>query len=177
MPFNNSNHEMKYLPTNDGVDHINIYSKGQTELGRMLSHFYSADINHPEFGYFMNMECFWHYLSTGCQHEGYRKMQPFKVKQLAKETPKVPRADFMEQIEIANKLKIVQHPNILHLLCESTLPFEHYYVFGDPPIVRRPNEAQELIDLFDRVRTEFKENKSWQTHLLHQSSEQAHRTS
>ena len=26
-------------PQNDGVDHINIYSKGLTELGRFLSNF------------------------------------------------------------------------------------------------------------------------------------------
>ena len=167
MPFNNSSHELKFNPMEDGVTHINIYSRGDTELGRMLSHFYNASIDHPEFGSFANMECFWHYLSRGCKHEKLRNMPAFKVKQLSKELPKVVRDDFMEQIKIANELKILQHPNIMHVLCDSSLPFEHYYTFGSPPIVRRPNEAQKLIDIMESIRTKFKETKPWLTHSLH----------
>lgn len=29
----------KFLKENDGIDHINIYSKGKTELGCLLSNF------------------------------------------------------------------------------------------------------------------------------------------
>lgn len=168
MPFNNSSHEIKFLPEDDGKTHINIYSRSNCELGRMLSHFYTATLEHPEFGSFANLECFWHYLATGCKHEKLRNMPAFKVKQLAKEIPKVIRDDFMEQIKIANELKILQHPSILYRFRDSTLPFEHYYAFGNPPIIRRPKEAQELIDVFEKIRTEFKENKPWLTNSLYQ---------
>lgn len=177
MPFNNSSHELKFRPEDDGVTHINIYSRSKCELGRMLSHFYAATVNHPFLGEFANMECFWHYLATGCKHEKLRNMPAFKVKQLSKEIPKVIRDDFMEQIQIANELKILQHPSILYRFRDSTLPFEHYYTFGEPPVVRRPNEAQELIDMFETIRTIFKENKPWLTNSLYQPSSQDQPTS
>ena len=87
-----------------------------------------------------------------------------KVKMLSKGMTKVFRDDFMKQIKIANELKILQHPNILHYFCNSTLPFEHYYTYGIPPVVRRPNDAQTLIDLFESIRVEFKEKKLCQVH-------------
>jgi hypothetical protein len=34
-------------PTTDGIDHINIYSKGYTKLGRLLSNFTKSEFTHP----------------------------------------------------------------------------------------------------------------------------------
>lgn len=165
---------LKYLPEDDGKTHINIYSKASTELGRMLSHFYHAPFDHPEFGHFLNMEGFWHYLSTGCKYEPFRNMPAVKVKMLSKNMTKVFRDDFMSQIKFANELKLLQHPNILHHFCNSILPFEHYYSYGFPPAVRRPNDAQTLIDLFETIRSEFKEKKPWLTNSLYPHSLQDH---
>ena len=39
-----------YLPKDDGVTHINIYSKGQTELGGLLSNFSRTPFVHPKYG-------------------------------------------------------------------------------------------------------------------------------
>lgn len=45
----------------DGVDHINIYSKGKTSLGRFLSNFAQADIE-TEDGNFASIEGYWYWL-------------------------------------------------------------------------------------------------------------------
>lgn len=52
-------------PDEDGVTHINIYSKGKTELGRWLTNFSYSPFNHPEYGKFLSMEGFWCWVSTG----------------------------------------------------------------------------------------------------------------
>lgn len=38
---------MQYSPIDDGVTHINVYSKGRTKLGRDLSNFAAIGIIHP----------------------------------------------------------------------------------------------------------------------------------
>ena len=165
-----ASNELLFLPEDDGNTHINIYSKAKTELGRMLSHFHYAPFNHPEYGTFLTMEGFWHYLATGCKYEPFKNMPGIKAKTFAKGMTKVFRDDFMNQIKFANELKILKHPSILHCFCKSTLPFEHYYSYGYPPVVRRPNDAQKLIDLFESIRVEFKEKKLWLTDSHHQHS-------
>ena len=48
--------------TTDGIDHINIYSKGYTKLGRLLSNFTKSEFTHPIYGHFMSVEGFWYYI-------------------------------------------------------------------------------------------------------------------
>jgi hypothetical protein len=50
-----------WIPEEDGVTHINIYSKGKTELGRWLTNFSYSPFNHPEYGKFLSMEGFWYW--------------------------------------------------------------------------------------------------------------------
>lgn len=45
----------------DGIDHINIYSKGRTALGRFLSNFAQAEIE-TEDGEFASIEGYWYWL-------------------------------------------------------------------------------------------------------------------
>jgi hypothetical protein len=48
---------MDIKPSEDGVTHINVYSRGNTELGRLLSNFAHTPFSHPEFGEFASVEC------------------------------------------------------------------------------------------------------------------------
>lgn len=48
-------------PNEDGVTHINIYSQGKTELGRMLSNFYKCRIDTKD-GVFNSVEGYWYWL-------------------------------------------------------------------------------------------------------------------
>lgn len=40
----------KYTPDNDGITHINLYSKSRTVLGRQLSNFAHSPFKHPKYG-------------------------------------------------------------------------------------------------------------------------------
>ena len=48
-------------PENDGIDHINVYSKGKTVLGRALSNFSYSRIRIPFLGTFLSVEAFWYW--------------------------------------------------------------------------------------------------------------------
>ena len=48
-------------PMNDGVDHINVYSKGATELGRFLTNMNNIPVN-TKHGRFQSVEGYWHWL-------------------------------------------------------------------------------------------------------------------
>lgn len=52
-----------YKPEEDGIDHINIYSRGKTELGRVLSAFSECDIS-KSYGEFKSIEGLYHYLKV-----------------------------------------------------------------------------------------------------------------
>ena len=47
---------------NDGVDHINIYSKAKSALGRSLSNFAYSPIDSDTYGRFNSVEAFWYFL-------------------------------------------------------------------------------------------------------------------
>lgn len=55
-------------PNKDGIDHINIYSKGKTALGKFLSNFTQCDVEtkHGEFG---SIEAYWYWLLAGLTSE------------------------------------------------------------------------------------------------------------
>lgn len=143
-------------PEEDGIFHINIYSKGVTEIGRLLSHFAYSPFIHPVYGKFLSLESFWYYLSTGCLHESLKTAIGFKAKQEGRKYPRVKCENFWEQIKDANKMKLEQNPYIAELLKQSTLPFEHYYVvhYGVKVIV--PNESKPFVEMFESLRQEIK---------------------
>lgn len=151
----------------DGVSHINTHNHSKTELGKMLAHYYVAPFTHPWFGPFKCMEGFWYYLRGGCKddafHNAFRTLNGHFAKKRAKSGEEsgaytkyhVPDLDAV--ILAANYAKIEQHPEIREALINSTLPFEHYYVFGPGKIVIRPRGADKLILMFEKLRTMFRE--------------------
>ena len=58
---NLTRYKMKiFTPSTDGIDHINIYSKGKTSLGRWLSNFAKSPIE-TEDGHFDSIEGYWYW--------------------------------------------------------------------------------------------------------------------
>ncbi len=117
-------------PSNDGVDHINIYSKGATSLGRWLSNFTECDIT-TEDGDFKSIEGYWYWLlSDSPEKERLRNLSGWKAKSFGRE---IKASDwcqdnwFQDKIKKALKEKIKQAPENFKT---STLPFTHYYVYG-----------------------------------------------
>lgn len=114
----------------DGVTHINVYSKGKTKLGRRLSNFaeepFSIDGN-----IFRSVEGYWYWLLTG--KEELKKLSGFAAKQFGKKFCTEPvelSANFKLNIQRATDEKLKANLSLLNLLAESELPFCHYYEYG-----------------------------------------------
>lgn len=147
----------------DGVSHINIYSRGQTELGRMLSHFYRSPFKHPFYGKFNSMEGFWYYVKAAKPDDQLRRLVGFEAKLYGKELPTGPLYDsFYDVIVEANFHKIVQNPRIAQLMVDSTLPFDHYYLFPPGPIFVRQAGFEWLVKGFEDIRAELKSSAAAQ---------------
>ena len=71
-------------PATDGIDHVNIYSAGRTELGRFMSNFAQAPIQTID-GSFASIEGYWYWL--GCEHtdrDTLRTVSGFAAKKLGR---------------------------------------------------------------------------------------------
>lgn len=142
----------------DGITHCNIYSKGATPLGRLLSNFARTPFVHPTYGRFKSMEGFWYWLKTGRQHNDLKELYGYHAKERGKtySTVPMPELEFREEVCIALGLKIEQTPKLPQLLAESDLPLVHYYVYHGK-IVDRTKAHQWQIDFIESVRNELKE--------------------
>ena len=146
---------MKYTPDTDGTDHINIYSKGKTELGRLLTNFAHAPFMFPPYGEFASVEAFWYYAKTGFMHEHLKLLHGFKAKQQGKLLERVQYDNFNPLILEAIRCKLRQHKRLRMLLTNSNLPLTHYYAFGSTgawKIVPLP-QYQWIVDEIERIRT------------------------
>ena len=142
----------------DGVDHINVYSKGRTHLGRLLSNFaYSAMIT--EDGEFSSIEGYWYWLL--CDHprkDDLRKKFGNDAKELGRQLGAsdwpMDDSEFERKIIAALRIKVDSSEEIKKLLKQSHLPFVHYYVYlGKSKTV--PG-CEWFLSEFDKIRNELK---------------------
>ena len=143
----------KFLPANDGIDHINIYSKGQTELGRLLSNFAETPFEHPLFGYFESVEGFWYWSKTGKMHDDLRYLSGYDAKAIGKKYKEVFNPAFEKEIKECITLKIEQNRTLFEMLKASTHPFTHYYVYEDKIEEPKGNKWEEQHIEFERKKT------------------------
>ena len=114
----------------DGIDHINIYSKGKTKLGRWLTNFSYSPISIPDFGDFNSIEAFWYYL--GCEDDSLRPLSGWQAKQKGRQIKQtIERNNFEELIKAAIDIKLKSNIPLLLEFKQSTLPLFHYYEYGD----------------------------------------------
>lgn len=128
-------------PLLDGVDHINIYSKGQTELGRWLSNF-TRQFFICDDGEFCSIEGYWYWLL--CSHKNKEKLRDlhgYLAKKVGRELGtadwpqddtnlKLPLEEFKKKIKTAMEIKLYSNLEMEKLFKVSTLPFTHYYTYG-----------------------------------------------
>lgn len=144
---------MKYKQ--DGIDHINIYSKGATKLGRLLTNF-----AHTPFKYlgeeFQSVEGFWYWYLTDKKHNHLKSLHGFAAKSEGKKY-RNDKNDVFLTVDDKNiileaiRCKLRQNIEIVELLKNSTLPLTHYYKFGDT-IVELP-QYQWIVDELERIRS------------------------
>lgn len=130
-----------YGPETDGVDHINIYSKGKTEIGRKLSNFALFPFT-CEDGKFNSIEGYWYWLS--CKDDRLRQLHGFAAKKLGRELRApdyVKDESFKQSIIKATQIKL---DAIKNELINLNLPLRHYYV-----VYNSAGELARIIDLTD----------------------------
>lgn len=146
----------KFTPENDGVDHINIYSKGKTILGRYLSNFTEAKII-TEDGVFNSVEGYWYWLSSPDipERDELRKLHGFEAKEFGRRIGSNEHGDteeFRRKIKTAIEYKI-RNSHCVRAFTKSTLPFSHYYVYNG----KKVNAGFKWITIFvDSLRTTMK---------------------
>lgn len=154
-------------PDKDGVDHINIFSKGKTELGKLLSNFANTPFTCSD-GVFCSIEGLWYFLT--CQYvkddallEPLRELHGSNAKRYG-QTLNIKHISLNEDVEFRKKIskaiwiKINTHDKIKQLLINSTLPFKHYYVYYDK-ITELPQFDWQL-KIIERYRTYLKDQYS-----------------
>lgn len=162
---------IKFLPKNEGVDHINVYSKSQLELGRQLTNFAHTPFTCLDGG-FESVEGYWYYLVTGGVEPRFKCLFGFKAKEEGKklltslgnnEDNNIKNSpEFIGKIKSALWFKILQNIDIASALKQSSLPLAHYYWYGkniDKPdnIVYLP-QYQWIIDELELIRRKLQYN-------------------
>lgn len=154
---------MEPNPNEDSLNHINIYSRGKTHLGRWLSNFTRSPFKHPEYGHFESMEGFWYWAATGMTNEALRTVWGFKAKEEGKKHTRVKNPKFRSMIKEALICKIKQTKEETDNFVNSKLPFEHYYYYGNVQDHRVkiivPPSGKMLISLLDEIRRDMKKEK------------------
>lgn len=156
----------------DGVTHINVWSRARTTLGQQLSNFAHLPFSMPEFGTFASVEAFWFWLATGKTHQELRRMYGSSARQLGKklvdEGQKVdmPEEEFQDCIRKALRCKLEQHADLREAFILSTLPFEHYYVYGKAMnvIVDKRDRHGWQTDYLEQLRAEWRAERNLPTH-------------
>ena len=114
-------------PELDGIDHINVYSRGKTALGRQLSNFASTPFKHPTDGDFLTVEGWWYWTMTG----------------LIRTHPTE------EELIVTYRAKLDCNPDLKIALEQNRLPLEHYYVYGGKVVI--PKEWQWTAKLWEKL--------------------------
>ena len=124
---------MEINPLRDGIDHINVYSRSKTAIGKMLSNFCPCSLKTRD-GEFHSVEAYWYWLGIeDCpEKEILRTLSGNEAKSAGKDLKKIKgrRLDdaFEEKILDAILQKMYQNKELV--LSSKVLPLEHYYVFN-----------------------------------------------
>jgi hypothetical protein len=118
-------------PKNDGEDHINVYSRGKTNLGKWLSNFTREPIE-TEDGEFNSIEGYWYWLGT--RKELLREASGYQAKRIGRTfrvKHRLSTKEFKRKIKKAFNLKLKANNKMRKKFIQSTLPLVHYYVEGE----------------------------------------------
>ena len=143
-------------PNLDGINHINVYSRGKTEIGRFLSNMAHTPFEYQRFESqrfdLKNVESFWYYakLEWTCDPrlENIFEKNAFEAKKLGKLIEKDherefehivwDEQEFRRSILDCIRVKIESYPEMKDSILENDLPLNHYYVNQSGGVVRLP---------------------------------------
>lgn len=146
---------MQYDPREEGITHINIYSKANSTLGRFLSNWSPCDIN-TSIGKFISIEGLIFYM--GSFDEQLRDVVGFEAKQLGEKLDRGIRLpdDIFKRIVIEGMESKIQalKPPFKKEFIRSVLPLTHYYCYGTK-VIEIP-KWQWQVDEWERIRTDLR---------------------
>jgi len=144
----------------DGVDHINIWQHGKTDLGVALAHETRLGIHHKYFGRFASMESFWCYISSVERDDRLRNRGGRPLKDLMRTLTHTHVENFRAVVMDANYQKVCEHKEIYEALLASTLPIDMYETYRRSDGIRiRPSAANWMIDGFHEIRKAIQEGR------------------
>lgn len=144
-------------PEKDGITHINVYTKGKTPLGRMLTNISNIPFSLEDYGSFSSAEGYWFWLRLNKNNNEFRTMDAFAAKKQGSLMVQSPFNDvkpvddiFKEEFKKGIRAKLKQNKHILFELLKTDLPLTHYYVQG--MVVKNKSEHQWQLDEIERIR-------------------------
>lgn len=135
----------------DGIDCINVYSKGKTSIGRALSNFAHTPFKGTTL-HFESVEGWWYWFTTGKKYDHLASLWGFRAKKEGQKYFK--ERDITPSIlKKVYELKVAHNANIRQMLIKSHLPLTHYYEY-DSKIVK--TRWQWTGELWNEIREELK---------------------
>lgn len=142
---------MKYNPLEDGVTHLNVYSKAKTEIGRLISNFAYCPIETQD-GHFDSVEGYWGWLSISEENpkrETLRTLSGFAAKQFKDDLLKegdAGRVDMEFEKKIENAIHLKFQTKMMQDALEKnqellSLPICHYYYY------KSEEESPKIVDV------------------------------
>lgn len=145
------------------MNHINIYSKGETKLGRWMSNF-TRQAFCVDGVTFQSIEGYWYYIQIDAPHNARKCLitsAGFEAKKLGqylrKKHGQVYLPDFEERIKEVLRLKLDSNSEMKKALKESCLPFEHYYVFGG---AKKDAGFKWIVEEWELIRKELSQEET-----------------
>ena len=148
----------EFTEANDGITHINVYSRGKTELGKLLSNFSHTPFKLDKFGEFASVEAFWYWYFSDTSNNDIRKLHGTQAKFLGQRLMEGKKPEILEideQVIIAAiYAKLEQNPYIVEMLVQNDLPLTHYYVNSENGSIIYKDEYIWITDAIERYRQE-----------------------
>ncbi len=135
-----------YQPKDDGITHINTWTKGKTVLGRQLSNLATLGFMHPKHGYFRCMEAAWYFFSTGGTDNSYKELTGFEAKKKGRNSNRVYADNFQDLIKECHRLRIEQNPILKTQFLRNKLPLAHYFCYGEKLIQDKHQWQTEFLN-------------------------------
>lgn len=153
-----------YDPSEDGKTHLNVYSKGRTEVGRFLTNLAHTPFEHPIWGPFQSVEGFWYWYFSPKRSDKLRELHGVEAKMVGRVLSK--RKDNKDGFAITPiqksvireviRFKVRKYPEMWPAIARTEgLPFVHYYVVPGGGIIDMTEKYQWVMDELTDIRSKL----------------------
>lgn len=136
----------------DGIEYINVYSKGKTKIGRFYSNFEKTPIE-TEDGRFNSIEALWYWILTNGKSPKWT--YGYNAKYQGKLYPRVCDID-VDKIKRAIDVKIKTYLDFIIENENLDLPLQHYYQYNKNRVY--PENHLWIIDHLELRRKQLKKH-------------------